>query len=195
MQSGFFALMSRMKYIRRWGLMRSTTEENIAEHSLQVAWVAHALAIIENKFFGGDYDACRIGMIGAYHETGEIITGDLPTPIKYFSPEINAAYKKVEKVAEKRIIATLPEELKEEFSPLIQPTEKEKKLVKYADKLTAYIKCVEEVQGNNNEFKSAHTAMERELKGYNSPSVNYFMETFIGAYRLTLDELTENEGE
>ena len=123
--------------------MRSTTEENIAEHSLQVAWVAHALATIENKLFGGDYDACRIGMIGAYHETGEIITGDLPTPIKYFSPEINVAYKKVEKVAEKRIIATLPKELKEDFAPLIQPTEKEKTLVKYADKLPALIKCVE----------------------------------------------------
>ena len=193
MQSGFFALMSRMKYIRRWGLMRSTTEENIAEHSLQVAWVAHALATIENKLFGGDYDACRIGMIGAYHETGEIITGDLPTPIKYFSPEINVAYKKVEKVAEKRIIATLPKELKEDFAPLIQPTEKEKTLVKYADKLTALIKCVEELQSNNNEFKSAHSSLEAELKAYDSPSVDYFMEHFIGAYKLTLDELTEGD--
>ncbi len=193
MQSGFFALMSRMKYIRRWGLMRSTTEENIAEHSLQVAWVAHALAIIENKFFGGDYDACRIGMIGAYHETGEIITGDLPTPIKYFTPEISAAYKKVEKIAEKRIIATLPSELRDEFAPLIQPTEKEKKLIKYADKITAFIKCVEELCSNNNEFKSAHDSLEKEIRSYACPAVDYFMDNFIGAYRLTLDELSNGK--
>lgn len=190
MQSRFFALMSRMKYIRRWGLMRSVTEENIAEHSLQVAWVAHALAVIENKFFGGKYDACRVGMVGAYHETGEVVTGDLPTPIKYFTPEISSAYKKVEKIAEKRIIGTLPDELVDEFDTLIHPTKDEEKLVKYADKLTAYIKCIEELQSNNSEFIQAKNSIEKDLRAYNSNSVNYFMDTFIEAYKLTLDELT-----
>ena len=129
MSSRFFAFLSRMKYIDRWGLMRSTIKENVAEHSLQVAWVAHALAVIENKFFGGRHDVCRIGMIGAYHETGEVITGDMPTPIKYFSPEINSAYKKVERIAEKRILATLPKELYEDFASLVQPSEEEKRIV------------------------------------------------------------------
>ena len=190
MQSRFFALMSRMKYIRRWGLMKSVTDENIAEHSLQVAWVAHALALIENKFFGGNYDACRVGMAGAYHETGEVVTGDLPTPIKYFTPEISSAYKKVEKIAEKRIIGTLPEELEKEFTSLIQPTKEEAKLVKYADKITAYIKCIEELQSDNSEYIQAKRGIEKELSECDSKSVKYFMDTFIEAYKLTLDEVT-----
>lgn len=182
-----------MKYIGRWGLMRSTMPENIAEHSLQVAWVAHALAVIENKLFGGNYDACRVGMAGAYHETSEVITGDMPTPIKYFSPEINTAYKKVESIAEKRILATLPPELSSEFDSLVRPLPEEKKLVKYADKLTAYIKCVEELNCNNSEFASAARSIEAELRGYKSSSVDYFMDTFIAAFRLTLDELSQSE--
>ena len=191
MSSRFFAFLSRMKYIDRWGLMRSTIKENVAEHSLQVAWVAHALAVIENKFFGGRYDVCRIGMIGAYHETGEVITGDMPTPIKYFSPEINSAYKKVERIAEKRILSTLPEELYEDFASLVQPSEEEKRIVKYADKLTAYIKCVEETTCNNSEFSEALRSTERELRGFNSSAVDYFMDSFVEAYKLTLDGLAE----
>ena len=191
MSSRFFAFLSRMKYIDRWGLMRLTIKENVAEHSLQVAWVAHALAVIENKFFGGRYDVCRIGMIGAYHETGEVITGDMPTPIKYFSPEINSAYKKVERIAEKRILATLPKELYEDFASLVQPSEEEKRIVKYADKLTAYIKCVEETTCNNSEFSEALRSTERELRGFNSPAVDYFMDSFVEAYKLTLDGLAE----
>ena len=190
MESRFFAFLSRMKYIGRWGLMRLTTPENIAEHSLQVAWVAHALAVIENKLFGGNYDACKIGMMGAYHETSEVITGDLPTPIKYFSPEMKTAYKKVEKVAEKRILETLPVEIADEFVFLVQPNGDEKKLVKYADRLTAYIKCIEEIKCNNAEFASAKETIEKELRGYKSKSVDYFMDTFIEAFRLTLDEIS-----
>lgn len=190
MKSRFFAFLSRMKYIDRWGLMRSSVKENVAEHSLQVAWVAHALAVIENKYFGGSFDACKVGMAGAYHETGEVITGDMPTPIKYFSPEINTAYKKVEKVAEKRILSTLPKDLLESFQPLVQPSDEEKKLVKYADKLTAYIKCVEETAAGNAEFKQAYKSIEEELKSYNSKSVLFFIDTFVDAYRLTLDELS-----
>ncbi|MFR1566147.1 MAG: 5'-deoxynucleotidase [Christensenellales bacterium] len=191
MSSRFFAFLSRMKYIDRWGLMRSTIKENVAEHSLQVAWVAHALAVIENKFFGGRHDVCRIGMIGAYHETGEVITGDMPTPIKYFSPEINSAYKKVERIAEKRILSTLPKELYEDFASLVQPSEEEKRIVKYADKLTAYIKCVEETTCNNSEFSEALRSTERELRGFNSSAVDYFMDSFVEAYKLTLDGLAE----
>ncbi len=190
MRSNFFAFLSRMKLIDRWGLMRSTTKENVAEHSLQVTWVAHALALIENKLFGGNYDACRIGMMGAYHETGEVITGDLPTPIKYFSPEIRDAYKDVESIAEQRIISTLPDELKADMQSLIQPTAEEKRLVKCADKLTAYIKCVEELALGNPEFKQALRSIEKELKSYNSNSVNYFLDTFVESYKLSLDELT-----
>ena len=190
MQSKFFAFMSRMKYIKHWGLMRSTVNENVAEHSLQVVWVAHALAVIENKMFGGNYDAERIGMIGAYHETGEIITGDLSTPIKYFSPEIATAYKKVEWIAENRILSTLPRELMDEIAPLVQPTEEEKRLVKCADKITALIKCEEELACNNLEFKKAYDTIERDLRAFNIQSVNYFLDTFIPAFKLTLDEIS-----
>lgn len=191
MESKFFAFISRMKLIDRWGLMRSSLKENVAEHSLEVAWVAHALAVIENKFFGGDFDPCRVGMAGAYHETGEVITGDMPTPIKYFSPEINTAYKKVEKVAETRILNTLPSELLAEFRPLVQPEGKEKQLVKCADKITAYIKCVEETAAGNAEFNKALKSIEKELDGFEFKSVKYFIDTFVGAYKLTLDELSQ----
>ena len=190
MESKFFAFISRMKLIDRWGLMRSSLKENVAEHSLEVAWVAHALAVIENKFYGGTFDPCRVGMMGAYHETGEVITGDMPTPIKYFSPEINTAYKKVEKIAETRILNTLPQDLIAEFQPLVQPTGSEKQLVKCADKLTAYIKCVEEVAAGNSEFNQALKSIEGELDKLEFKSVRYFTDTFVNAYRLTLDELS-----
>ena len=191
--SKFFAFLSRMKYIDRWGLMRSSVKENIAEHSLEVAWVAHALAVIENKRCGGNFDACKIGMMGAYHETSEVITGDLPTPIKYFSPEMASAYKRVEKVAENRILATLPEEILEEIAPLVRPTNKEKAIVKTADRICAYIKCVEEIAMNNPEFANAHDTIEKELRDMNNEAVNYFLDTFIPAFRLTLDELSMDE--
>ena len=190
MTSRFFAFLSRMKYIDRWGLMRCTTKENVAEHSLFTTWVAHALAVIENKYFGGTFDPYKIGMMAAYHETGEVITGDMPTPIKYFSPEIRTAYKKVEKVAEDRILSTLPDDLVDDFSVLVQPTGEEKRLVKCADKLTAYIKCVEELAGGNNEFKKASESIYCELKSYESKSVDYFLDTFVEAYKLSLDELS-----
>lgn len=180
-----------MKYIDRWGLMRSTVKENIAEHSLEVAWVAHALAVIENKFFGGDYDPCAVGMAGAYHETGEVITGDLPTPIKYFSPEIATAYKKVERSAEDRILSTLPAELLGELQSLVHPDEKTKRLVKCADKITAYIKCTEEIAAGNGEFARARASIYEEIKGYEPKSVAYFVDTFLPAFSLTLDELSE----
>lgn len=171
--------------------MRNTVKENNAEHSLMVCFIAHCLAVIENEFFGGDYDVCKIGMIGAYHEASEVITGDMPTPIKYFSKEIHDAYKSVENVARDKILATLPEKLTGYYDDLINASPDEYKLVKYADKLTAYVKCVEEQATGNSEFKKAAKSIEKELEGYGSRSVDYFMETFVPSFALTLDELSK----
>jgi 5'-deoxynucleotidase len=189
MQSKFFAFMARMKFVNRWSLMRNTTTENIAEHSLNVSMIAHCLAVIENKFFGGQYDAFKIGMMGAYHETSEVITGDLPTPIKYFSKEMRDSYKSVEKIANDTLLATLPQELLVDFDELINANEEDYILVKYADKLTAYIKCIEETACGNSEFKQAGKSILAELKSFKSKSVNYFLEVFIPAFSMTLDEL------
>ena len=189
MQSKFFAFMARMKFVNRWSLMRNTTTENIAEHSLNVSMIAHCLALIENKFYGGQYDVFKIGMMGAYHETSEVITGDLPTPIKYFSKEMRDSYKSVEKIANDTLLATLPEELVSDFDELINANEEEYRLVKYADKLTAYIKCIEETACGNTEFRQAGKSILSELKSFKSESVNYFLKVFIPAYSMTLDEL------
>lgn len=190
MESKFFAFLSRMKYIDRWELMRSQVSENDAEHSLQVAWVAHALGVIENKYYGGKFNPDRLGMIGAYHEAGEVVTGDMPSPIKYFSPEIMSAYKSIERQAEKKIVELLPEELRPDFASFFEASEEEKRLVKCADKLCAYIKCVEEVSVGNGEFKKAKRSIEKELRSFEPKSVQYFMDTFIPAFALTLDELS-----
>jgi 5'-deoxynucleotidase len=151
--------------------------------------IAHCLAVIENKFFGGQYDAFKIGMMGAYHETSEVITGDLPTPIKYFSKEMRDSYKSVEKIANDTLLATLPQELLVDFDELINANEEDYILVKYADKLTAYIKCIEETACGNSEFKQAGKSILAELKSFKSKSVNYFLEVFIPAFSMTLDEL------
>ncbi len=191
MESKFFAFMSRMRFIDRWSLMRNTFRENNAEHSLMTAFIAHGLAVIENEKFGGSFDACKIGMIGAYHEASEVITGDMPTPIKYFSPEMRDAYKSVESVARETILSTLPEEFRGEYDGVINATPEEYRLVKYADKLTAYIKCVEETANGNSEFKKAAKSIEKELRAYKSKSVDYFLDTFVPPFALTLDDLSK----
>ena len=191
MESKFFAFMSRMRFIDRWSLMRNTFRENNAEHSLMTAFIAHGLAVIENEKFGGSFDACKIGMIGAYHEASEVITGDMPTPIKYFSPEMRDAYKSVESVARETILSTLPEEFRGEYDGIINATPEEYRLVKYADKLTAYIKCVEETANGNSEFKKAAKSIEKELRAYKSKSVDYFLDTFVPSFALTLDDLSK----
>ena len=191
MESKFFAFMSRMRFIDRWSLMRNTFRENNAEHSLMTAFIAHGLAVIENEKFGGSFDACKIGMIGAYHEASEVITGDMPTPIKYFSPEMRDAYKSVESVAKETILSTLPEEFRGEYDGIINATPEEYRLVKYADKLTAYIKCVEETANGNSEFKKAAKSIEKELRAYKSKSVDYFLDTFVPPFALTLDDLSK----
>ena len=191
MESKFFAFMSRMRFIDRWSLMRNTFRENNAEHSLMTAFIAHGLAVIENEKFGGSFDACKIGMIGAYHEASEVITGDMSTPIKYFSPEMRDAYKSVESVARETILSTLPEEFRGEYDGIINATPEEYRLVKYADKLTAYIKCVEETANGNSEFKKAAKSIEKELRAYKSKSVDYFLDTFVPPFALTLDDLSK----
>lgn len=187
----FFAFLNRMKYIKRWSLMRSVREENIMEHSQQVAVIAHALALINNKIMGGKVDVNKVVLLAQYHEVGEVITGDLPTPIKYFNPEIKSAYKDLEKNASLRLLGMLPETLQNEYKEYVLPDEntEEYKLVKYADRLAAYLKCVEEVKAGNAEFKKAKTAIGNELKNSKSAEVEYYLKEFAPAYDLTLDEL------
>ena len=187
----FFAFINRMKYIKRWSLMRSIREENIMEHSHQVAVIAHALALIRKKVFGKEIDENKVVMLAQYHEVGEVITGDLPTPIKYFNPEIKSAYKDLEKGACQRLLTMLPENMRSEYENYIMPDEntEEYKLVKCADRLSAYLKCVEEIRAGNSEFKKAKTSIGNELKGYKSPEVDYYLKEFAPAFELTLDEL------
>ncbi len=187
----FFAFINRMKFIKRWSLMRSVREENIMEHSQQVAVIAHALALIKNKIYGGNVDINKVVLLAQYHEVGEVITGDLPTPIKYFNPEIKGAYKDLEKNASERLIGMLPEELKGEYKEYILPDENsdEYKIVKSADRLAAYLKCVEEVRAGNSEFKKAKTSIGNELKGLKREEVDYYLKNFAPAFDLTLDEL------
>ena len=180
-----------MKYIKRWSLMRSVREENIMEHSQQVAVIAHALALINNKIYGGSADVSKVVLLAQYHEVGEVITGDLPTPIKYFNPEIKSAYKDLEKNASIKLLNMLPEDLKSEYQEYILPNEdsEEYKLVKCADRLSAYLKCVEEVKAGNSEFKKAKASILSDLKALKRKEVDYYLKEFAPAYELTLDEL------
>ncbi len=187
----FFAYLNRMKYIKRWSLMRSIREENIMEHSQQVAVLSHALALINNKMLGGNVSVEKVVLLAQYHEVGEVITGDLPTPIKYFNPEIKTAYKDLEEKACQRILGMLPEALKGEYEKYVLPDTDtyEYKLVKAADKLSAYLKCVEEVKAGNSEFKKAKSSIEKDLKNFKMPEVDYYLKEFCPAFELTLDEL------
>ncbi len=188
--SNFFAYISRMKYIKRWGLMRNTYEENIQEHSMQVAWIAHNLAIVENKFYNGNYDPNYIMVLAAYHEVSEIITGDLPTPIKYYNPKIMNEYKKIEKMASGKILNMLPMELIGDYQEFIDTSSDENyAIVKAADKIAAYIKCVEELTAGNREFVKAESSLRKTIDDMDLKSVKYFMDNFMNSYRLTLDEL------
>ncbi|MBQ2714724.1 MAG: 5'-deoxynucleotidase [Clostridia bacterium] len=185
----FFAYMSRMKYIKRWNLMRSTTQENIMEHSGEVAQIAHALAVISNTYFDGNLNPDRIAVLGLYHETSEVITGDLPTPVKYYNPEIHKAYKDLEKIANNKLVGMLPKELQPTYNDLTNPEGLEEQIVKAADKISAYVKCLEEVKCGNGEFKKAQKSIKQQLDQNPLPCVKYFMEKFIPAYSKTLDEL------
>ena len=186
----FFAYMARMKYIRRWSLMKNNGDENIQEHSLQTAMIAHCLAVIKNKMYNGNVDEEKVALMAMYHEAGEVITGDLPTPIKYYDPDIKKAYKNIEAEAERRLIATLPEELRCVYSPLVSQEDcPERVLVKNADKICAYLKCLEELRGGNAEFTKAANTIKQDIDKINTPEVVYFMEKFIPSFELTLDEM------
>ena len=190
MKSHFFAYISRMRFIQRWALMRNTAPENVQEHSHQVAVLAHALAVIRNEKFGGAVDPGQVAVAALYHDASEILTGDTPTPIKYDNPAIQHAYKEVEAVAEKKLLHMLPQELQSVYAPILTPTDPDvERLVKAADKLSAYIKCVEELKAGNTEFREAAAQTRKALEGYGLPEVAYFLDTFIDSFSLTLDEL------
>jgi len=190
-ESKFFAVVSRMKYINRWSLMRNTITENISEHSLETAFIAHAIALIRNKRFGGNVDPERCALLAMYHDTTEIITGDLPTPVKYYNSDIKGAYDEIEKKAENTLLSYLPDDLREYYEPLLSPTEEEKELwqlVKGADKLSALIKCIEERKMGNADFLSAEKSTLKAVQKMDIPEVKVFLDEFIPAYGLTLDE-------
>ena len=190
MKSHFFAYLSRMRFIQRWALMRNTAQENVQEHSHQVAVLAHALAVIRNEKFGGAVDPGQVAVAALYHDASEILTGDMPTPIKYDNPAIRTAYKDVEAVAEHKLLNMLPEELRGVYAPILTVEDPEiEALVKAADKLSAYIKCVEELKAGNNEFREAAAQTRKALESYGMPEVESFLETFMDSFSLTLDEL------
>lgn len=190
--SVFFAFLNRLKYINRWSLMRNTRNENVMEHTAVTSMFAYAVAVLHNKLDGGSVNPDRVGMIALFHETGEVITGDMPTPIKYFNKDITAAYKEIERESENRLAQTLPAELADEISGLFAANAEERLVVRYADKIAAYVKCIEELAQGNREFAEAEKSVKATLAGYNSKAVNYFIDNFVDAYGLSLDKLSEN---
>ena len=191
MANEFYALMGRMRYITRWGLMRNTFSENIQEHSHQVAVLAHALALIRRdilKLQGPDPDRCAVAAL--YHDASEILTGDLPTPIKYYNPDIKGAYKQVERIAGMRLLEMLPPELKSSYEHLVLEDDEEVlPIVKAADKLSAYIKCIEEQKAGNTEFDSAATLTMQAMQEMELPELNWFIEKCLPAFSLNIDQL------
>lgn len=194
-QSHFFAHLSRLKLINRWPLMRNVRTENVSEHSLQVAMVAHALALIKNMKFGGSLNAERIALMALYHDASEVLTGDLPTPVKYYNDQIAHEYKKIEKIAQQKLIEMLPEELQDAYRPLLDEhfhSEEDTATVKQADALCAYLKCLEELSAGNNEFRLAKARLEKTLQLRRSPEMDYFIEIFIPSFSLSLDEISQD---
>lgn len=193
----FFAAISRMKYIERWALMRNSRAETLSEHSLEVAMIAHALSVIGNVRYGHKMDAEKAALIGIYHDASEIITGDMPTPVKYYNSDIRDAYKSVEHIASDRLLNKLPDDLKVEFTGIFKKNEDDpeemymRKLVKAADKLSALIKCMEERQAGNSEFRTAENSIRKKIDDLSReyPEVRDFLEEFLPAYGKTLDEL------
>jgi 5'-deoxynucleotidase len=191
-QSHFFAYISKIRWIIRWGLKRNAIPENVMEHSWEVATIAHAMAILSNSRFGGEYDANLVATTALYHDVSEVITGDMPTPIKYHSKGMQKAFKEVEVQAERELIALLPEDMKAEFASLVvssQVPADVKRLIKGADTLAAFLKCQEELKAGNSEFSKAAEDIAARLAAFDMPEVNAFLSIFAPSYKLTLDEL------
>ena len=191
-QSHFFAMLSRMKHINRWGLMRNTYPENISEHSLQVAMIAHALAVLRNRRFGGSVSPERVALLSLFHDTPEILTGDFPTPVKYRNTAIRSAYQQVELDSAQQLLQLLPDDLQGDYRSLFLPEEEEKELwvlVKAADKLSALIKCIEEQKAGNQEFRTAAVSTRQSIVDMHIPEADVFLEQFLPSFSLTLDEL------
>jgi 5'-deoxynucleotidase len=190
--SHFFAYLARMKFIQRWGLMRNTQVENIQEHSLQVAMIAHALAVLKNTRFGAEIDPERTALLAVFHDAEEVITGDLPTPIKYFNPQVAQAIDSVEAVAKDRLLRMLPDDLRGAYEELFFPVETDDEAwacVKAADRICAYLKCIDEHKAGNAEFGRAEEVIRAQLEASDDPAVQVFLQTFVPSFRLTLDEL------
>lgn len=197
-KNGFFAMMARMRNIARWGLMRNNLRENLTEHSFDVAVTAHALALIGNQRFGRQLDPGQIAAAALFHDASEIITGDLPTPVKYNNPEICSAYKSIEHAAVDSLLRMLPFELRPHYQVLLAFEHDQPELYRYvkaADKISAYIKCVEEMRGGNDEFRLAALQTRESIRKMELPEANYYMEQFIPAFSLSLDELQEEEAQ
>ncbi|MEQ9771066.1 5'-deoxynucleotidase [Pectobacterium jejuense] len=194
-QSHFFAHLSRLKLISRWPLMRNVRTENVSEHSLQVAFVAHALAVIKNRKFDGNLNVERIALLAMYHDASEVLTGDMPTPIKYYNAQIAHEYKKIEKIAQQKLVEMLPEELQQDYRMLLDDhytSEEERAIVKQADALCAYLKCLEELSAGNAEFTLAKARLEKTLQLRHSPEMDYFMTVFVPSFSLSLDEISQD---
>lgn len=190
--NSFFAYLSRMKLIKRWSLMRNIQEENIAEHSHQVAVIAHALTLAANTYFQRHIDVGKVVLLALYHDAGEVVIGDLPTPVKYFNPQIKSSYSQIEDIAKDKLLSFLPQDLSQQYQPLFYPDKDtyEYQLVKAADKLAAYVKCLEEGTAGNREFDQAEKSIRQELDKYTQlPEVSWFMENCLAAFTKTLDEL------
>ncbi|MBE7214590.1 5'-deoxynucleotidase [Shewanella benthica] len=192
--SHLFAHLARMKLIQRWPLMYNVRSENVQEHSLQVAMVAHNLAIIANHKFGKSLSPDRAATVAIFHDASEIITGDLPTPVKYFNKEIEAEYKKIEVIAENRLLEMVPEEFKQEYASLLTSENADieyKVLVKSADTICAYLKCLEEDRAGNSEFNTARKRLEQSLSNNPDPAVQYFIDCFVPSFKLNLDDINQ----
>lgn len=191
-QSHFYAMLSRMKYINRWGLMNNTRYENLSEHSLDVSVIAHCLVLIHNKRFGGCLNAERAALLAVYHDSTEIITGDMPTPIKYYNPEMKTAYKKIEESAADRLVSMLPDDFKDDMEQIIKMNGKDdeqiKCFVKAADRFSALIKCIDEIRMGNDEFRKAKETIEKSIHVMNMPECKVFEEEFLPSFSLSLDE-------
>ncbi|MEL6671651.1 MAG: 5'-deoxynucleotidase [Bacteroidota bacterium] len=190
--SHFFAYLSRMRLIQRWSLMFNIHQENVQEHSLQVCMIAHVLAIIHNRVYEGNISPEKVALYAMYHDASEVITGDLPTPIKYHSPKIADAYKEIEEVAHQRLMDMLPEKLQVDFQEIFFPQAEDEtywKFVKAADKISAYLKCLEELKAGNQEFSRAKNVIKQAIDDMDMPEVKYFMRNFTPSFKLTLDEL------